>query len=176
MATAFFGFFAAITLFSALAVAWQKNLLYAAFLLLATFLGIAGLFLMANAEFLAVTQILIYVGGVLSLLLFGILMTKRRENRFLTSGIKDAKVAAFLALTIAVGLFYVVHQESVLLIKNTNEPSTTQLIGKGLLGQYLMPFEIVGVLLLVILIGVLAISAAASEIGRTKESSLEKKL
>jgi NADH:ubiquinone oxidoreductase subunit 6 (subunit J) len=62
----------------------------------------------------------------------------------------------------------VVNQESVLLTRSTNETSNTQLIGKGLMSNYLMPFEIVGVLLLVILIGVLAISAAASEIGRTK--------
>ncbi|HAR20790.1 MAG TPA: NADH-quinone oxidoreductase subunit J, partial [Cytophagales bacterium] len=93
-------FFSSLTLFSAIAVAWQKNLLYSAFLLLSTFVGIAGLYMTLGADFLAATQLLIYVGGVLTLFLFGILITKRRENRFLTSGIQNRGIGLFLALVI----------------------------------------------------------------------------
>jgi NADH:ubiquinone oxidoreductase subunit 6 (subunit J) len=158
MALAFFGFFAAIVIFSALAMAWQKNLLYASFLLLFALLGVAFLYLMLNAEFLAVTQILIYVGGVLTLFLFGILMTKRRENRYLTSRIRNQKTSIVVAVSLALILFYVVQKDQSLLGNGTQTESKTELIGFGLLSEYLIPFELVGVLLLVILIAVLVIA------------------
>jgi NADH:ubiquinone oxidoreductase subunit 6 (subunit J) len=155
-----FAFFSSLTLFSAIAVAWQKNLLYAAFLLLSTFVGIAGLYLTLNADFLAATQLLIYVGGVLTLFLFGILITKRRENRFLTSGIQNRSVGLFLALLIGGMLGYVVYLEKDFgLKKPIYEASSAKVIGYGLMGDYLLPFELVGILLLVILIGVLVIAS-----------------
>jgi NADH-quinone oxidoreductase subunit K len=69
--------FAFITLGSAFVVVFSRNIIYSAFSLLFTFFGVAGLYVLLNADFLAVTQILIYVGGILVLLLFGVMLTNR---------------------------------------------------------------------------------------------------
>src|SRR5439155_988186 len=61
----------------AFVTALAKNIVYAAFALLFTFFGVAGLYVMANADFLAVTQLLVYVGGILILLIFGVMLTSR---------------------------------------------------------------------------------------------------
>jgi len=163
MAIVFFSFVAALTFFSALAVAWQKNLLYSAFLLLVTFIGVACLFLTANADFLAVTQILIYVGGILTLFLFGILITKRRENRFLTTGIKNNKLGIVLAFIIGSLLIYIITIDEILVTKKNIQTSSTHFIGRGIIGDYLLPFELSGVLLLVVLVGTLVISSSIKE-------------
>lgn len=162
MAAIFFGFFAGITVFSALAVAFQRNLLYAAFLLLATFMGVAALFLLANAEFLAVTQLLIYVGGILTLILFGILITKRRELRFLSSGVQNQTKGALIALSLFVVLVTTLYKQKDSFMTTSLLTKSTKLIGYGLLGDYLLPFELAGVLLLVVLIGVLALASSAN--------------
>ncbi|HSQ75876.1 MAG TPA: NADH-quinone oxidoreductase subunit J, partial [Bacteroidota bacterium] len=72
-----FYIFAAITVLSAFVVVFSRNLMYAACSLLFTFFGVAGLYILLHADFLAVTQILIYVGGILVLLLFGIMLTSK---------------------------------------------------------------------------------------------------
>src|SRR5579872_1515562 len=72
-----FWIFALITLAGAFITALANNIVYAAFALLFTFFGVAGLFIMANADFLAVTQLLVYVGGILILLIFGVMLTSR---------------------------------------------------------------------------------------------------
>ena len=160
MIALFFGIFAGLVVFSALAVAWQRNLVYSAFLLLGTFMGVAALFLLLSADFLAVTQILIYVGGILTLFLFGVLITKRRESRFLVSGVHYKKRGAFLAIGIAAILGFVVFKEQHLLPQTTQvAPASVHVLGKGILVEYLLPFELAGVLLLVALIGVLALSS-----------------
>ena len=155
-----FAFFAGITVFSALAITFQKNLIYSAFYLLVTFLGIASLYILLEADFLAVTQILIYVGGILTLILFGVLITQKRENRALISGINYRKRSAFIAVALGVLLSYVVWKERNNFPQSNEIQSSAHTLGYGLMGQYLLPFELAGVLILVILIGVLALSSS----------------
>src|SRR6188768_2149670 len=66
---------------SALCILFTKNVFYAALLLIICLLSIAGIYIMANAEFLAVTQILIYAGGVLVLIIFGVMLTTRISGK-----------------------------------------------------------------------------------------------
>ena len=73
--------FMVLTLASALVVLLTKNVLYAAFSLLGTFLGVSALYVLAGADFLAVAQILVYVGGVLVLLIFGVMLTNQQGNK-----------------------------------------------------------------------------------------------
>ncbi|HAR19794.1 MAG TPA: hypothetical protein DCR46_03980 [Cytophagales bacterium] len=87
-------------------------------------------------------------------------MTKRRENRFLTSGIQNRGIGLFLALVIGGLLGYIVYIEKDFGMKKPiYEASSAQVLGYGLMGDYLLPFELVGLLLLVILIGVLVIAS-----------------
>ena len=150
--------FASLTVISALALLWVRQVLYAAFALLFTFLGMAGLYVLAGADFVAVVQILIYVGGVLVLLVFGIMLTQRpvpgsppvsgRTNRF----------AGMLAAFGLFGLFFVVFLKANLSVLPAaqmpgDESGSIRAVGISLLTDNLLPFEIAGILLLVALIG-----------------------
>ena len=72
--------FAVLSIFGAFAVLFTKSVLHAAFFLLLTLLGVAGLFVLASADFLAIAQIMIYVGGVLVLVIFGVMLTHKAES------------------------------------------------------------------------------------------------
>ncbi len=151
---------AAFTLFSAGVVAFSNKIIHSAFALLFTFFGFAALYVYLGADFLAVTQVIIYVGGILVLILFGVLMTQK---------IYDTKALAAhntLWLSIGGGLF-VAAIITALLVKNVwlaGIPKafapTTEAIGKAILGHYLIPFEIASILLLGALIGAVYLARA----------------
>jgi NADH-quinone oxidoreductase subunit J len=148
-----FWVFAAVTVGSALVVVFARSLIYSAFALLFTFFGVAGLYLLLGADFLAATQLLIYVGGILVLLLFGVMLTHKIYDLDLRS-----EVTQFLpGLIVAAGVF------GILVLTALRTPwaagpgrapaATTAEIGELFLGQYLMPFWAASILLLVALIG-----------------------
>ena len=68
---------AALTIGSALIVAFSRNIVYSAFSLLGTFMGVAGLYAMLAADFVAVIQVLVYIGGILVLMIFAVMLTHR---------------------------------------------------------------------------------------------------
>ena len=147
-----FWLFAALTVGSAAVVVLSRTLIYSAFALLFTFFGVAGLYVLLGADFLAATQLLIYVGGILVLLLFGVMLTHkiydldlRTETTQLASG-----------LIVAAGLFVILAATGLrtqwMSVPRTPAPTTAE-IGRLFLGQYLLPFEAASVLLLVALLG-----------------------
>src|SRR3990172_6364818 len=81
-----FYFFAVVTVGSAAVVVFSRSIIYSAFSLLFTFFGVAGLYVLLNADFLAVTQLLVYVGGILVLLLFGVMLTSNVVSVEIKSG------------------------------------------------------------------------------------------
>jgi NADH-quinone oxidoreductase subunit J len=137
---------------SALIVAFGKNIVRAAFALLLTFFGIAGLYIFMAADFMAVLQILIYVGGILVLILFAVMLTNKIQDVKLSNPVTKPFVAAPLCLIVLIGLIWIIikspWQTKALIIA----PTTAE-IGKSLMGYYLLPFEAVSVVLLVALIG-----------------------
>lgn len=154
--------FALLAVGAALGVLLFRNVLYAAFSLLLTFLGVAGLYVLAGADLLAVVQIVIYVGGVLVLLIFGIMLTGRGASLGPESGTHNR----WVALLTAGGAFTLF----VLLILHLNAPalgwvrqaeangrtvtrSTLSDMGMHLMTDSVLPFEVAGLLLLVALIG-----------------------
>jgi len=147
-----FWVFATLTLASAAVVVLSRTLIYSAFALLFTFFGVAGLYVLLGADFLAATQLLIYVGGILVLLLFGVMLTHkiydldlRTETTQLASG-----------FIVAGGLFVIL---AAIALKTewpgvARPPApTTSGIGRLFLSEYLLPFEAASVLLLVALMG-----------------------
>ena len=150
--TVVFWVFAAMTVGSAAIVVLARSLIYSAFALLVTFFGVAGLYVLLGADFLAATQILVYVGGILVLLLFGVMLTHRIYDLDLRS--ETTQLGS--GLIVAAGLFVVL---SAVALK-TEWPSlarlpaaTTAPIGRLFLREYLLPFEAASVLLLVALMG-----------------------
>ena len=167
---AFYGF-SALTLLGAIAVLLTRNVLYAAFFLLLTLLGVAGLFVLASADFLAVAHIMIYVGGVLVLVIFGVMLTHNAEptatvssqtaNRVPSLNRAGAGLAgAAIATCLFVALYTLLARANFPLL---NEPigwqSTIQTIGKQLMTEYVIPFEIAGILLLAALVGATYLAA-----------------
>jgi NADH-quinone oxidoreductase subunit J len=92
-----FYFFAVITIVSAGIVVFSRNIIYSAFSLLFTFFGVAGLYVLLNADFIAVAQLLIYVGGILVLLLFGVMLTNNVISVDLKAGTLQTLPASILA-------------------------------------------------------------------------------
>ena len=156
----FYGF-SLLTVTSALFILFSKNLIYCAFALFVTFLGIAALYVFAGADFLAVTQIMVYVGGILILLIFGIMLTQKTDRHSLSS--TPNRVAVLMkreiwGISIGVSLFgflcYVIYSANFIMDGATNSSrSTVRTIGVELMTSHLLPFEMVAILLLVALIG-----------------------
>jgi NADH:ubiquinone oxidoreductase subunit 6 (subunit J) len=147
-----FWLFAIITVGSAAVVVLHRSLIYSAFALLFTFFGVAGLYVLLGADFLAATQMLVYIGGILVLLLFGVMLT----HKIYDLDLRTEKTQLAPGLIVATGLFVIISSVAV----RTQWPAverapapTTKEIGRLFLGQYLLPFEAASVLLLVALIG-----------------------
>ncbi len=75
-----FYLFAAITIVSAFFVVTLRNIVYSAFFLLFTFFGVAGIYIILGADFVAMVQLIVYVGGILILILFGVMLTNKITN------------------------------------------------------------------------------------------------
>jgi NADH-quinone oxidoreductase subunit J len=147
--------FALITLISGCVVVFSKNIIYSAFSLLFTFFGVAALYVLLHADFLAVTQILIYVGGILVLLLFGVMLTNNVISVDMKSGTIQAIPALIIAAVVAgtlAGLSYSTWR-GVGVPAAGGPQTTTGTLGRMLMTSYVIPFEIASVVLLVALIG-----------------------
>ena len=132
----------------------SKNLIYSAFSLLFTFVGMAGLYGLLMADFIAAIQILIYAGGVLILLLFGIMLTARKTSIEITQSnlprLPGAIISSLVFLLLMVVIFSEQNWNSA---TNPGVRETVPVIGKLLMTKYLIPFELASILLLAALIG-----------------------
>ena len=152
--------FAFIVLCSAFVVVFSRNIIYSAFSLLFTFFGVAGLYALLQADFLAITQILIYVGGILVLLLFGVMLTNKVISVDIKTGTMQTVPALLIVAVVAgslSGLFYSTWKDTPT-PASTVLKTTTKSLGEMLMTGYLLPFEIASVILLVALIGAAMIS------------------
>jgi NADH-quinone oxidoreductase subunit J len=164
--------FAAISVGSALLVVLARSLIYSAFALLGAFFGVAGLYVLLGADFLAATQLLVYVGGILVLLLFGVMLT----HKIYDLDLRSETIQFWPASIICVGLFVIltfpglarpgfwkwgwkldgkglIHGTQWAVGAGRAPAPTTAEIGQLFLGRYLLPFEVASVLLLMALIG-----------------------
>ena len=148
-----FYIFAIVTVGSSAVVVLARSLIYSAFALLFTFFGVAGLYVLLGADFLAATQLLVYVGGILVLLLFGVMLTHKLYDLDLRSD--NTQFAP--GLIVAGGLFaflVLTFQRTPWATGAGRPPSpTTAEFGRAFLGPYLLPFEAASILLLVALMG-----------------------
>jgi len=171
-----FFLFAVITIVSAGVTVFSKNIVHAAFALVFTFFGVAGIYVLLSADFLAVTQLLVYVGGILILLIFGVMLT----NKVVNIDIRSQGGARIPAAIVGTGLFAVLcasifgthwitykdmpwakspwNTDAVAgalkeFSKMQGSEGTATTIGKLFLTDYLLPFEIVSVVLLIALVG-----------------------
>jgi NADH-quinone oxidoreductase subunit J len=150
---AIFYVFAVITVGSAAVVVLARSLIYSAFALLFTFFGVAGLYVLLGADFLAATQLLIYVGGILVLLLFGVMLTHKIYELDLRSEVTQFWAGVIIWVGVFVTLVAAVLRTDWKVGPGRPPEPTTAAIGREFLGPYLLPFEAASILLLVALIG-----------------------
>jgi NADH-quinone oxidoreductase subunit J len=146
--------FTLIALASSAIVVFSKNIVHAAFALLFAFFAVAGLYVLLMADFLAVTQLLIYVGGILVLLLFGVMLTNRVISVDMKTGTIQTIPAVLLSAALAgmlTGMFWSTDWK--VTPDFTPPEATAARLGEMLLTSYVLPFEIASVVLLVALIG-----------------------
>ncbi len=151
-----FYFFGAFTLVFAAGVVFSKNIMHSAFALLFTLFGIAGLYVLLNADFLAITQIMIYIGGILVLIIFGVMLTINIAGVDIKSGTMgkiQLGIAGVLTLIIAAALFVVFSTTRWYLSESITVESTINQIGEELLTNYLLAFEAASMLLLIAIVG-----------------------
>lgn len=149
-----FYIFAALVLTSAIGVVASRNIVRSATCLLGTLGGVACLYFVLNANFIAAIQLIVYAGGTLILIVFGVMLTSKSPYAVFTPTRGQIVAALTVALLLAAGL-------STLLLKaNWPFPSgqlatspKVEAIGASLLTTYLVPFEAASVLLLVVMIG-----------------------
>jgi NADH-quinone oxidoreductase subunit J len=144
---------ATVTLASAAVVILARSLIISAFALLFTFMGVAGLYFLLGADFLGATQLLIYVGGIMILLLFGVMLTHKLYDLDLKSERDRFAPSLIVALGLFVLLASVAFRTEWKLGAGRIPAPTTAEIGRLFLTSYLLPFEAASVLLLMALMG-----------------------
>ncbi len=148
-----FYLFAAITLLSGLMVVSSGNIVRSAYYLLSTLFGISGLYVLLGADFLAVTQIMVYIGGILILILFGVMLTSDLTQVEIKKG-KSAVLPAIVGVGVLLGSITSILMKTNWQIELSKIPQTTTYdLGKLLITDYVLIFELLGILLLIALIG-----------------------
>ncbi|WP_033316883.1 NADH-quinone oxidoreductase subunit J family protein [Pontibacter roseus] len=157
-----FYLFAALAVLSGAYMVLTRNLLYAGFSLLLTLLSVAAIYVLLFADFVAVTQLMVYVGGVLVLILFGIMLSSRMHDKSVMSENTNLGWGITVSLLTLVGLCYTIWQAKFaslpwLQAADTDvlgqQKSTVQNIGIKLMTDFVLPFEVASLLLLIALIG-----------------------
>jgi NADH-quinone oxidoreductase subunit J len=146
---------AAMTVGSALAVVIVRNLIHAVIALIGTFAGLAGLYVTLSADFIAISQILIYIGAISILFLFAIVLTPQ-SNRNNQESFLRLPALALSGLVLAVLAYVALDTDW----KLSNAPAfqeTASQIGELLLDTYVLPFEIVSVALLIAVLGAIVL-------------------
>lgn len=145
---------------------YTRNVLYAAFGLLVTLLSVAAIFVLLFADFLAISQLMVYVGGVLVLILFGVMLSNRVQERALQAETMNRFSGGLVAGLLFAGLAYLVltHEQALPgapVAAETQGPaakSSITAIGIRLITNFALPFEVTSFILLIALIGAAYIS------------------
>jgi NADH-quinone oxidoreductase subunit J len=153
--------FGAITLGAAFMVVTRKNVFHAALFMILSFFGVAGLYVLLEAPFLAGVQLFIYVGGISILIIFAIMLTRDMMNPDLVGRNRQWIAAALVSLALCAVLVWTVmsHGWAAAAPGSVPEDSIT-ILGKVLVDAegLALPFEVASVLLLVALIGAVTIA------------------
>ena len=160
---AVFYLLAAFTLGAALLVVLATNIVHSAIALVFTFFGVAALYVLLDAEFLAAVQVLLYVGGITILLLFAIMLTSRISAR----GVKIMNEQAGISALVVFAIFALMAYANLMGIVPAGPPPpasyATASLGRLLLTTYVLPFEAVSILLLAAMVGAIILARRERE-------------
>jgi len=146
-------FFGLLIFLSGLTLIFTENLIYAAFLLALCLLSIVGFYVIYNASFLAVIQILIYAGGILILIAFGIMLTNRSPDGKVIVGYHLLFFGSLVTLGMALLIYALMGSSTIGPQEVLQTTGQVKEIGLRFLTQYILAFELIAFLLLVVLVG-----------------------
>jgi NAD(P)H-quinone oxidoreductase subunit 6 len=155
---AVFYLLATFTIACALGVALSNNIMYSAFALMGTLLGVAATFVTLGADFLGVVQLLVYVGGILVLTIFAVMLTHRIADVNVSNRAVGRPVALVLVGAVAWWMIRVASAATWVVKAPTAAEPTTYGIGNAFLTDYALPYEVASLVLLVALIGAVVVS------------------
>jgi len=155
--------FAVVVIGSAAMVVFSRSLIRSAFALLFTFFGVAALYVFLGADFLAATQMVIYVGGILVLLLFGVMLTHKLYDLNLRGEAYQFWPALLVTLVVFGTLVFFMLRTQWFDGGQIADAPTTARIGELLMSDYILPFEVASILLLIALVGAAMIVRRRSE-------------
>ncbi len=154
----FFGFFAVVMIYAAIRVVTTSNVVHAALWLVVVLAGVAVNFIFLGAEFVAVSQVLVYIGAVIVLFLFGVMLTRASLGDDESVAQEKRSIAAAVALLLfgvmALALIDTYSDDELII----DQPQRAQEVSDSIFSQYIVPFEAVSVLLLAALIGAIVVA------------------
>ncbi len=154
-----FWILAFVTLVSGFMVVSLRNIFHCALFLILCLFSVAGIFILLDAEFLAAAQVLIYIGAVAVLMIFAIMLTSDLASKKIVQTNENAVVAFFVCLIFALSSIVLIGNTRVWRYAVTESPTDNVLtLGKYLMTDFMLPFEVVSVLLLAALIGAIVLA------------------
>jgi NADH-quinone oxidoreductase subunit J len=160
----FFIIFASLALFASIMMITRKNPVMSAVFLILNFFSLAGLYLLLNAQFIAVVEIIVYAGAIMILFLFVLMLLNQRSDEKLLADKKPLKIfAVIISAIVLFQLSYIIffaHPSGALTpeLQKSVQSGTIETIGKELYTNYVLPFEAAGFLLLSAAIGALILA------------------
>jgi len=176
----FFYFIAFVLIIAALGIVFMPRIVYSAVSMIVAFFSAAGIFVLLNADFVAVSQVIIYAVGITIIMVFAIMLTATGEDKKLWVAFKFRTLAAIgaagLLFLIIVGAItnwltamsaeaelFAIQQPSQEVIQRLQTEGTTSTIGEALLTNYVLPFEILSLLLLAAILGAVVIAGKGGD-------------
>lgn len=178
--SSFFYIIAFVLIITALGIVFLPRIVYSAVSMIIAFLSAAGIFVLLNADFVAVSQVIIYAVGITIVMIFAIMLTRTGEDKKLWLAVKPRSLFAIAAagllfllivLSVTKGLtvlsseagIFAVKQPSGEVIQQLKTEGTAPTIGKALLTDYVLPFEILSILLLAAILGAVVIAGKGGD-------------
>lgn len=146
-------FFIVLALIGVVVIVKTRNLIHAVYALALILISLAGIYVLLNAELLAIVQILLYAGGVVILLIFGVMMAKRGNDTTDLARSKNSILALILSSAVFAALVYVFSSISIPESGTSSSESQIQEIGISFLTEHIVAFELIAFVLLVALVG-----------------------
>lgn len=147
-----------VIILSSVLVVSLKNIFHCALYLILALFGVAGIFILLNAEFLAAAQVLIYVGGVATLIIFAIMLTSDLAAQKISQTNENRSISFFICLLFALSANVLISGTHVWHYRTDPLPDeNVATIGSYLMTEFMLPFEVISILLLAAMIGAIVL-------------------
>ena len=154
-----FYFFVFVAVAGVIGILFTRNVYKGALYLLACLLSIAAIYTMLSAEFVAVAQILIYAGGIVVVLIFGVMLTSKISGKPLLATNSNIFSGTLVSLGLLFMLIKIIAENVSLPGTSAGPPSSLEQVGINIMTSHALPFEVAGLLLLVALIGAAVVTS-----------------